>query len=68
MRFEYKIVDTSGGGLLSRGDGLPSEVDLNDLGEQGWELTTSFVGSKRSLGGRPKSTTDALVFKRRIEE
>lgn len=61
--WEYKIVELADGGLLSSG-GEPTEADLNELGAQGWELAASLTGSERSLGGRPKSKTDALVFKR----
>lgn len=61
--WEYKIVDLSSGGLFGSGDS-PTEASLNQLGDRGWELATSLVGSKTGLGGRPKSRTSALVFKR----
>ncbi|RXK48039.1 DUF4177 domain-containing protein [Halorientalis pallida] len=61
--WEYKIIELSDGGFLGGGDEV-SEALLNDLGEDRWELATALTGSRRSLGGRPKSTTDALVFKR----
>lgn len=62
-RWEYKIVDLSGGGLFGGSD-APTEAELNDLGEEGWELAAALTDSRRSLGGRPKSETSALVFKR----
>lgn len=61
--WEYKIVELADGGLPGGGDEV-SEAQLNDLGEEGWELATALTGSKTGLGGRPKSKTDALVFKR----
>ncbi|WP_368410780.1 DUF4177 domain-containing protein [Haladaptatus salinisoli] len=61
--WEYKIVDLSSDGLFSNSD-EPTEADLNELGGRGWELAASLTGSSRSLGGRPKSETSALVFKR----
>lgn len=61
--WEYKVVELSGGGLLG-GDEDVTEERLNEIGGEGWELATALTGSKRSLGGRPKSVTDALVFKR----
>lgn len=65
-RWEYKIVDLSDGGLFGSGT-EPTEETLDELGERGWELAASLTGSGRSLGGRPKSETNALVFKRRKE-
>jgi len=64
--WEYKIVELSGGGLLGGSD-EPTEAQLDELGADGWELATSLTGSKTGLGGRPKSKTSALVFKRPIE-
>lgn len=61
--WEYKIVELSGGGLFG-GTEEPTEESLDELGAAGWELATALTGSSRSLGGRPKSVTDALVFKR----
>lgn len=61
--WEYKIVDISSGGLFGGSD-EPTEASLDELGAEGWELATSLTGSSRSLGGRPKSETSALVFKR----
>jgi hypothetical protein len=64
--WEYKIVALDGGGLFGSSD-EPTERSLNDLGADGWELAASLTGSSRSLGGRPKSETSALVFKRPVE-
>jgi len=63
QEWEYKIVDLSSGGLLGGGEGV-SEQRLDELGADGWELAAALTGSSRSLGGRPKSETEALVFKR----
>lgn len=66
--WEYRIVDLDGGGgFLSGGGEQVTEQLLNEMGQDGWELVTSLTGSERSLGGRPKSTTEALVFKREVE-
>lgn len=62
--WEYKIVSLDGGGGLFGGGGGTTEAELNELGADGWELAAALTGSSRSLGGRPKSETDALVFKR----
>jgi hypothetical protein len=62
-QWEYKIVELSGGGLFGGGE-EPTEASLDELGAEGWELAAALTGSSRSLGGRPKSETDALVFKR----
>ncbi|MFC6724729.1 DUF4177 domain-containing protein [Halobium palmae] len=64
--WEYKIVSLDSGGLLGGGDEV-TEPQLNELGARGWELAASLTGSERSLGGRPKSRTEALVFKRQKE-
>ncbi|MFH5843349.1 DUF4177 domain-containing protein [Haladaptatus sp. CMAA 1909] len=64
--WEYKIVELSDGGLFG-GSEEPTEADLNELGEEGWELASSLTGSNKTLGGRPKSETSALVFKRPVE-
>ncbi|EJN61303.1 protein of unknown function [Halogranum rubrum] len=56
--WEYKVLHIQGG------NGTVSEDLLNRYGDDGWELATSLTGAKTGLGGRPKSTTDALVFKR----
>ena len=61
--WEYRIVELDGGGLLGGGEEV-TEERLDELGAEGWELAASLTGSTRSLGGRPKSETDALVFKR----
>jgi len=61
--WEYKIVRLGGGGFLG-GTEDPTEEGLNELGAEGWELAASLTESSRSLGGRPKSETAALVFKR----
>lgn len=61
--WEYKIVDLSDGGLFGSSEKVTEET-LNKLGNQGWELAASLAESSRSLGGRPKSETSALVFKR----
>lgn len=63
--WEYKIVELSSGGLFSSSE-EPTKSDLDTLGEQGRELATSLTGSKRGLGGRPKSRTTALIFKRPV--
>ncbi len=54
-RWEYKIVDLSGDGLLNT-PGSPTESDLNALGEQDWALATAVADKTQK--------TDALVFKR----
>lgn len=64
--WEYKIVRLSDGGVFSSGE-EPTEDGLNELGAQGWELAAALTGSHTSLGGRPKSDTEALVFKRPLE-
>lgn len=61
--WEYKIVELSDGGLFG-GSEEPTEATLDDLGEKGWELAAALTGSNKTLGGRPKSETSALVFKR----
>ena len=63
QQWEYKIVELSSGGLFGGGE-EPTEASLDELGTEGWELAAALTGSSRSLGGRPKSETDALVFKR----
>lgn len=61
--WEYKIVELDDGGLFGGGE-EPTEASLDELGAAGWELAAALTGSSRSLGGRPRSETDALVFKR----
>lgn len=61
--WEYRILSVESGGLFGGGGGT-TETELNELGADGWELAATLIGSTRSIGGRPKSETDALVFKR----
>jgi Domain of unknown function (DUF4177) len=56
-KWEYKRTDDLG------------EAQLNDLGQQGWELVAvisnvSAMGAPRSSGTYPTSTTVTLIFKR----
>ncbi|SEO81317.1 protein of unknown function [Halogranum amylolyticum] len=62
-QWEYKIVSLERGGLFGASEGVSEEL-LNRLGEDDWELAASLTGSETGLGGRPKSRTSALVFKR----
>lgn len=60
MKWEYKIIRTSDGGLFS-GDTGPMEGALNELGDAEWELVATLSD------GRPAASTNgatALVFKR----
>ena len=66
-QWEYRIVELADGGLFG-GDEEPTEASLDDLGPEVVELAAALTGSSRSLGGRPRSETDALVFKRPREE
>lgn len=61
--WEYEIVELSDGGLFG-GPEQPTEASLDELGAEGWELAASLTGASRTLGGRPKGETEALVFKR----
>ena len=65
MQWEYKIVRLDAGSYFSDA-AAPTEAELNELGERGWELATSIDSSEIKLGGRGGSTT-GLVFKRPVE-
>ncbi|WP_434521215.1 DUF4177 domain-containing protein [Halorubrum sp. AS12] len=60
--WEYKIVELSKKGLFDSPQ--PTEAELNELGERGWELATALTKSKTGLSGRPSGRTNKLVFKR----
>ncbi|MFC6824891.1 DUF4177 domain-containing protein [Halopelagius fulvigenes] len=60
MKWEYKIIRTSDGGLFS-GDTGPMEGALNQLGDAEWELVAT-LSDGRSTAGANGAT--ALVFKR----
>jgi hypothetical protein len=61
-RWEYRIVELGGGGFFDGGEG-PSEEELNELGDDGWELVATLTSGEHGFGGRG-SRTSALVFKR----
>lgn len=65
--WEYKIVSLSDGGLFNSSE-QPTEADLNELGDKGWELAGTLTESKTGLSGRPSGSTQALVFKREKSE
>lgn len=54
-QWEYKIVDLSGGMFGSKVDS-PTERDLNELGDNGWELSTTMADGTHH--------DNKLVFKR----
>ena len=63
MKWEYKILEAGGGGLLGGGGRFPTEEQLNALGDEEWELVGTLTSSEMGFGGRG-SKTSALVFKR----
>lgn len=62
VEWEYKIIELSKDGLFDSPQ--PTEAELNELGEQGWELAAALTKSKTGLSGRPSGRTNKLVFKR----
>jgi hypothetical protein len=61
MGWEYKVVDLETKGFFVVDfDAKKAEAELNELGDQGWELVT--VATTSSHTGR--SLSNVLVFKR----
>jgi hypothetical protein len=60
MKWEYKIVRTSDGGLFS-GEAGPMEHALNELGDDEWELVATLSDGRGPAQGNGAT---ALVFKR----
>ena len=62
MKWEYKTESLDH--FQSSGQGSTIEEQLNNYGNEGWELVTTLRGNTATVGNPPKIDSSILVFKR----
>ncbi|NFL74486.1 hypothetical protein B2H94_01875 [Clostridium sporogenes] len=64
MKWEYKVIEINS--IKNLGNPINLQNELNNYGEEGWELVDVFAKPHEGIGWMPKPDDGSVIFKRAL--
>ncbi|NFP91385.1 DUF4177 domain-containing protein [Clostridium sporogenes] len=64
MKWEYKVIEINS--IKNLGSSINLQNELNNYGEEGWELVGALKKPHEGMGWMPKPDDGSVIFKRAI--
>ena len=64
MKWEYKVIKAEN--IAKFTETIKLQEELNNYGDEGWELSSFIYPPQTGVGWMPKLDVDSVIFKRQI--